>query len=278
MNEDERRAATSPDQHFDRQIDRLVDGELNAAERRQLLAECDEREGAWRRCALAFLEAQSWRTEFTALTAPAPSPAVVIGPTVARDPTLAPRPAHEIVRRRRWVRTQLRTGRDWSTVAGAPWALAACALVAFALGWMTRPQGAAESSVDPTFQTALPSEAIGAGRAIAASDAPNDVDQSLPSDVAAETPETITLVMDCGPDGEQRQIELPVLPTAEDDLAALEQGEPVVSAELQAALLRMGHGVNERRQLVPLVLEDGRRLVVPVDEIEFTPVEALEYQ
>jgi hypothetical protein len=30
--------------------------------------------------------------------------------------------------------------------------------------------------------------------------------------------------------------------------------------------------------LVPLVLEDGRRLVVPVDEIEFTPVEALEYQ
>jgi hypothetical protein len=272
MNDREHRAAGMNDPDFDRQLDRLVDGELNAAERRQLLAECDEREGAWRRCALAFLEAQSWRTEFTALTAPATTPAVAI------EPRVATRPTHEVVRRRRWVRTQLRTGRDWSTIAAAPWALAACALIAFALGWMTRPQGAAESAVDPTFQTAQPSEGIGAGRAIAASDAPNDVDQSLPSNVAVETPETITLVMDCGPDGEQRQIELPVLPTAEGDLASLEQTEPVVSAELQAALLRMGHRVNERRQLVPLVLEDGRRLVVPVDEIEFTPVEAVEYQ
>jgi hypothetical protein len=47
---------------IDRQIDRLVDGELPEAERRVLLARLDrERESdGWRRCALAFLEAQAW--------------------------------------------------------------------------------------------------------------------------------------------------------------------------------------------------------------------------
>jgi hypothetical protein len=44
-------------------FDRLADGELSAAERRQLLASLDDRADGWRRCALAFLEAQSWRGE-----------------------------------------------------------------------------------------------------------------------------------------------------------------------------------------------------------------------
>jgi hypothetical protein len=229
MNDREHRAPGTNDQDFERQLDRLVDGELNAAERRQILAECDEREGAWRRCALAFLEAQSWRTEFTALTAPATSPAVLIDPTVADNPSLAPRPAPEIVRRRRWVRTQSCGLQDWTVVAGAPWALAACALVAFALGWVARPDDAADWNVDPNVQTAQLSGAASEDRAITDPDVRNDADQ-LPADSAVETPETITLVMDCGPDGEQRQIELPVLPAAEDDLASLEQPEPVVSA------------------------------------------------
>lgn len=44
-------------------FDRLVDGELSAAERERLLASLDERADGWRHCALAFLEAQSWRAE-----------------------------------------------------------------------------------------------------------------------------------------------------------------------------------------------------------------------
>ena len=47
-------------------FDRLVDGELSAAERQQLLASLDDRPGGWRRCALAFLEAQTWRSDLTA--------------------------------------------------------------------------------------------------------------------------------------------------------------------------------------------------------------------
>src|SRR4051812_36491832 len=56
-------------------LDRLVDGELPAGERRALLQSLDSRPDGWRRCALAFLEAQSWRSELrTVATAPAAIP------------------------------------------------------------------------------------------------------------------------------------------------------------------------------------------------------------
>src|SRR5262245_24670774 len=44
-------------------FDRLVDGELTPDERRQLLESLDKRPERWRRCAIAFLEGQSWRDE-----------------------------------------------------------------------------------------------------------------------------------------------------------------------------------------------------------------------
>src|SRR5262245_7197050 len=40
-------------------FDRLVDGELSADERRHFLTSLDDRPDGWRRCAIAFLEAQS---------------------------------------------------------------------------------------------------------------------------------------------------------------------------------------------------------------------------
>jgi hypothetical protein len=41
-------------------LDRLVDGELGQAERQQLLRQLDREPDGWKRCALAFLEAQAW--------------------------------------------------------------------------------------------------------------------------------------------------------------------------------------------------------------------------
>src|SRR4051794_31390065 len=101
-------------------LDRLVDGELSGSERRQLLQSFDNRPEGWRRCALAFLEAQSWREE--------------IG-QVARDrvakpkeskPSPSPLPASHKLR--------------WGT--GATWlAMAASLLLAFGLGWLQRDRG-----------------------------------------------------------------------------------------------------------------------------------------
>ena len=42
-------------------FDRLGDGELSASERRTLVARIEASPDGWKRCALAFLEAQAWR-------------------------------------------------------------------------------------------------------------------------------------------------------------------------------------------------------------------------
>ena len=46
---------------LDRLLDQLVDDELDESSRRKLLESLDNEPQGWRRCASAFLEAQSWR-------------------------------------------------------------------------------------------------------------------------------------------------------------------------------------------------------------------------
>jgi anti-sigma factor RsiW len=94
-------------------LDRLVDGELLEPERRALLERLETEPDGWRRCALAFLEAQAWREATGGLAAA----------TAATVPGV-PR----VIRRERasWV------GR----VRGL--AAAAAVVGAFGLGWLSR--------------------------------------------------------------------------------------------------------------------------------------------
>jgi hypothetical protein len=41
-----------------------------------------------------------------------------------------------------------------------------------------------------------------------------------------------------------------------------------VPADVLQAFQRMGHQVEQQRELVPVEMQDGRRLVVPVDKVE----------
>jgi hypothetical protein len=91
-----------------RLIDRLVDGELADGERRALLVRLEAEPDGWRRCALAFLEAQEWRATFGPLAAVARLP----GAPAARG-------------RKPW---------PWRPVAKLT-AVAAGLAAAFALGW-----------------------------------------------------------------------------------------------------------------------------------------------
>src|SRR5437773_2733963 len=50
-----------PPEQFDLWLDRLTDGEVPEPQRRALLSRLEQSPGGWRRCALAFLEAQAWR-------------------------------------------------------------------------------------------------------------------------------------------------------------------------------------------------------------------------
>jgi hypothetical protein len=51
-----------------------------------------------------------------------------------------------------------------------------------------------------------------------------------------------------------------------------------VPPEVQRALQRMGRQLRWQRQFVPLNLEGGRRAVLPVEQLEVTPVEHGLYQ
>src|SRR5436853_3190476 len=94
----------------DGDLDRLVDGSLPEAQRRELLAWLESEPDGWRRCALAFLEAQTWREAFAPVAV-----AASIGATTAAKTS---------------PRVPVRPDRGW-----ARWtALAACVFASFALG------------------------------------------------------------------------------------------------------------------------------------------------
>ncbi|HEX5471834.1 MAG TPA: hypothetical protein VFW73_08100 [Lacipirellulaceae bacterium] len=102
-------------------LDRLVDGELTEPERRQLLQSLDERPDGWRRCALSFLEAQSWREELV---------------NFARPEGRKPKAVARVTSDSRWS-------------AAVQWlAIAATVMIAFGLGWLQH--GAGLQSVSAT--------------------------------------------------------------------------------------------------------------------------------
>ena len=110
------------DEHIDadlqRQLDRLVDDELSPAERRELLQSFDDRDGGWRQCALAFLEAQSWCEAASAMMAESPTKSPVSRQLLAKATRARP------------------TTRQ--ATFGLPWAvLAASVAIAFFAGRLT---------------------------------------------------------------------------------------------------------------------------------------------
>ena len=242
------------------QLDRLVDGELSEAERRTLLASFDARPDAWRRCALAFLEAQSWRGEMRVLghssveNRAAASPLTRLSPARGEGNTVRPVS--------RWWR---------ESYGGLPLAMAACFLLALSVAWVLRPPALGPDVVD---DASVSGSVIGALAAVDPSAIPK-ADRDLGP--AGEHWDTVTLVMDDGRQGRQ-EIQYPFSDGEAADDNWLDRPEPVVPRELRAALERLGHHVNERRQLVPVDLEDGRRMIVPVDDVEFTPVSSQAFQ
>jgi hypothetical protein len=96
-------------------FDRLADDELAPEERRQLLGSLDELPDGWRRCALALLEAQTWRREFHSLTESTARPPAVVQVAAATSMPLPARPDYSTYSR-------------WLT-------LAASVMVAFGMGW-----------------------------------------------------------------------------------------------------------------------------------------------
>jgi hypothetical protein len=206
----------------DRRLDLLVDGELPEDDRRSLLGQLDHEPDGWRRCALAFLEAQTWKQAFGAIARP------------SVEPIAKPQPASD---------------KGWGRYGSTFLAVAGSILFALALGIHMRSTG----SLTTTTMNA-PAMPVRQGPG------------------AANPWQMVTLTAFGDRDGAPQSFQLPAAEGNRIDEAWLQSIPSPVSPEMLQALQQSGHEIRQRRQLLPVEMQDGRRLVVPVDEVEIRNV------
>ncbi len=228
-----------------RWLDKLVDGELTSAERRQLLLELETQPDGWRRCALAFLEAQAWKISLGAIAA-AP----------AKDRTPRPAPLNAPPRAFSWDTA------SWGTVLAA----AASFLLAFAMGLAWRGQSErADQAPIAQIKPERPAESPHRSPAL-----------GLASDKTQWG--TMTVALDRNSDGVSEPLELPVVrgPGIDEDWV---RNQPVgIPSQLLRYLERSGHEFQHRRQYYPFDLGDGGHVLVPVDEVDVRNVGQRQFQ
>jgi len=214
-------------------LDRLVDGELTGSERRQLLESFDKRPEGWRRCALAFLEAQSWREEMGQVARGLVSE--------AKEPKS---PASSVAPNRK---------SSWSA---ATWlAMAASLLVAFGLGWIQHERGhsIAVNSPNPSGQ-------------IASVTPPSN---SSPKQGTKPSDAVTFFVRDDG--GRMQPVRVPLVDANTLDKELGVTFQTGVPDDVRNQLKDNGYTVNSKRQYAPLWLENGRPMILPVEDTNIIP-------
>jgi hypothetical protein len=231
----------------DPRLDQLVDGELSEPERRDLLAGLDSQPGGWRRCALAFLEAQCWKQEFGSMVGREAGAATA--PTAdLRAPSPLGRGAGD-----KGAARSLWPGR-LATVA----AMAASFLLALWLGATAQQLfGPGHVPVPEAPTTNSLAGITGGGNPMAA---PAKAAEGLWRLVRISSP---SKAQDPG-----LSFDLPAVERENVDEQWLRSLPRAIPDNVVEALHRTGHQVQQRRELVPIPLDDGRQVVVPVDQVE----------
>jgi hypothetical protein len=217
-------------------FDRLVDGELSPGERRQLLASLDDQPDGWRRCALSFLEAQSWRESLGQLVRDD-------GDDCDSQKSLAP--AMDAAARKSW-----KHGMSWLAVA-------ASLLVAFTLGTITRNGGGPiavnnAGNVGPLVADVVPPPRV------------------VQPD-AASSPDALTLFVR-DDTGRTRPLRVPLVDAATLEKQLGLQFQSGVPADVRAHLQNRGFDVRSKQSYAPLWLENGQPMFVPVEDTKIVPV------
>jgi hypothetical protein len=217
-------------------FDRLVDGELAADERRELLASLDEVPEGWRRCALSFLEAQCLRESFGQLVHDAAATTDMVATTGSP--------------RRTPIRRTMDRGLAWL-------AIAASLLVAFTLGTITRNGGAPIAgnqtvSTEPQIAEVVPPP------------------HSLPSDASTAHDALTLFVRD--DTGQTRPLRVPLVDAGTLGKQLGLQFQSGVPADVRAQLQNRGFDIRSKQSFAPLWLENGRPMLVPVEDTKIVPV------
>jgi hypothetical protein len=216
-------------------FDRLVDGELSATERQRLLASLDDRPGGWRKCALAFLEAQTWRSDLKRIVRESDAT-----PSLAR--ATAPLPA----------RTR---GRGLRLFAAA-----ACVLMAFTLGLAMREDGLSLRSVTPN-----------PGDELAVVTTAPTTPPTAPLPRATKADEALTFWVR-NEQGQAQPLRVPLVDAAALDRQLGVEFRPGLTDAARSRLRERGYDVESKQRYAPLWLENGRPMIVPVEDTRIVPV------
>ena len=264
----------------DQELDLLVDGELSGEKRRELLEKLEAAPSGWRRCALAFLESQAWKGDLGAIRragAGAVKETEAVKEAVKGTVPFSSNenwdsppcenwdsPLHEngdSPPRENWdipLRDSRGSPRAW------PWgtllAMSASFLLALGLGAYVR------GLRWPATVAPEPGEVARAGAPPKAVETPSPASASVATDNSPW--QTITVPVSVGPEGATETVRLPARVADHLDPQWLEHVPSVMPREVLEALEQSGHQVEQQRRLVPVRLQDGRQLVVPVDQVE----------
>jgi hypothetical protein len=225
-------------------FDRLVDGELDEPERRRLLAGLDNEPGGWRRCALAFLEAQCWKQ------------AIKIPGGQAFLSAEESLPAHN--RQESECLSSLAVRRSpWPSRLGTLAAMAASFLVALWLGTVAQ-----QTRLGGHGFTDQIASTVGNRQPSAQPSQPN----VPPDGNGASSPWRVVTVSNGQAPGSS--FDLPAVERENVDQQWLQSVPAAIPENVLQALSRTGYQIQQQRELVPVPLQDGRRLMVPVDQVE----------
>ncbi len=215
-------------------LDRLVDGELSKDERRRLLESFDERPENWRRCALAFLEAQAWREEMKQVS----REQTATNHVESFAPVASPKQTIPLGSMAMWL------------------AMAASLLVAFGLGWRQH-----ESKTSVAGSSATSSDQV-------ASVNPPNYSAPLGS---ANSKDAVTLFVK-DDNGRMQPVRVPLVDANTLDKELGVKFQTGVPDDLRNELKNDGYAVHSKRQYAPLWLENGRPMILPVEDTNIVPV------
>ena len=222
-------------------IDRLVDGELPDDQRRDLLRALDVEPDGWRRCAIAFIEAQSWQQAlFSGETK------LQLGVGVNPLQMVTARPS----------RRRAGTSHWWGSIAAA-------AAAAFLIGAMA---GGAWSG--------------GRSTELAQEQSPETVIHAAQEDVSPHDPRAPRQLATADPRGfhvntvslDRLGMNLPISVAGDAEAARdlLTRQQPALSDYGRQVLQRQGIEVEPaRRTSIALPLDGGRQIELPVEKVTY---------
>jgi hypothetical protein len=245
------------------ELDRLVDGELSDVERRDVISRCASTPDGWRRCALAFLEAQEFRQSFASIDQIAAE-----RPTTSRPKPVEHRAGTAMIEAIPIRRSQ------WPIVAGA-------ILLSFVAGLATSRAMTLNDSIGPT---ALQGSKTEDGKPFD----PNEGRQNLTTqeratDLSVPNVEQQPLDHEGLHNGEVRIVGLvriadesanaanyvmPVYAGDKLDQNWLKKMPLPYSEDQIRKLKREGYNVEQRRQLMQVTLADGQNLAIPFGTVQ----------